>query len=83
MASAALALLALFFGGLTTYRKGWTALANRNLNINALMSIAVTGAFLIGQWPEAAMNGVYMIGSPVVYPTVAEIATVRSLWGME
>src|SRR5690606_22161296 len=26
-----------------------------SLNINALMSIAVTGAFLIGQWPEAAM----------------------------
>jgi Cd2+/Zn2+-exporting ATPase len=25
------------------------------LNINALMSVAVTGAFLIGQWPEAAM----------------------------
>ena len=52
---AALALLAVFSGGLTTYRKGWTALANRKLNINALMSIAVTGAFLIGQWPEAAM----------------------------
>ena len=28
---------------------------NGNLNINALMSIAVTGAVLIGQWPEAAM----------------------------
>ncbi len=52
---AALALVAVFSGGLTTYRKGWTALANRQLNINALMSIAVTGAFLIGQWPEAAM----------------------------
>ena len=32
---------------------------------------------------SGAMNGVYMIGSPVAYPTVAEIATVRSLWGME
>ena len=30
---AALALLAVGFGGLTTYRKGWTALANRKLNI--------------------------------------------------
>ncbi|KAB0702073.1 hypothetical protein F7O91_34790, partial [Pseudomonas aeruginosa] len=40
--------------GLPTYRKGWIALKNRNLNINALMSIAVTGAVLIGQWPEAA-----------------------------
>jgi Cd2+/Zn2+-exporting ATPase len=25
------------------------------LNINALMAVAVTGAFVIGQWPEAAM----------------------------
>jgi Cd2+/Zn2+-exporting ATPase len=25
------------------------------LNINALMSVAVAGAFVIGQWPEAAM----------------------------
>ena len=32
---------------------------------------------------SGAMNGVYMIGSPVVSPTVAEIATVRRLWGME
>ena len=51
----ALALLAVFTGGLPTYKKGWIALRNRNLNINALMSIAVTGAMLIGHWPEAAM----------------------------
>ncbi|MCC7485103.1 MAG: heavy metal translocating P-type ATPase [Burkholderiales bacterium] len=51
----ALALLAIATGGLETYRKGWIALRNFNLNINALMSIAVTGAMLIGQWPEAAM----------------------------
>jgi Cd2+/Zn2+-exporting ATPase len=49
------ALVAIVFGGLTTFRKGWLALRNRNLNINALMSVAVTGAFLIGQYPEAAM----------------------------
>lgn len=42
-------------GGLPTYRKGWIALRNLNLNMNALMSIAVTGAMLIGHWPEAAM----------------------------
>jgi Cd2+/Zn2+-exporting ATPase len=51
----ALALVAIFSGGLSTYKKGWIALKNRNLNINALMSIAVTGAMLIGHWPEAAM----------------------------
>jgi Cd2+/Zn2+-exporting ATPase len=51
----ALALVAVATGGFQTYRKGWIALKNRNLNINALMSIAVTGAMIIGQWPEAAM----------------------------
>ncbi len=52
---AAFALVAIAVAGLGTYRKGWIALRNRNLNINALMSIAVTGALLIGHWPEAAM----------------------------
>jgi len=51
----ALALVAIFTGGLSTYKKGWIALRNRNLNMNALMSIAVTGAMVIGHWPEAAM----------------------------
>lgn len=54
-ATAALALAAIMACGLGTYRKGWIAVRNGNLNINALMSIAVTGAVLIGQWPEAAM----------------------------
>ncbi|QDJ51942.1 heavy metal translocating P-type ATPase [Bordetella hinzii] len=53
--TAVLALAAIAASGLGTYRKGWIAVRNGNLNINALMSIAVTGAVLIGQWPEAAM----------------------------
>lgn len=51
----ALALGAIITGGLPTYKKGLIAVKNLNLNINALMSIAVTGAMLIGYWPEAAM----------------------------
>lgn len=51
----ALALFAIAVSGTGTYKKGWIALKNFNLNINALMAIAVTGAVLIGQWPEAAM----------------------------
>ncbi|WP_222613862.1 heavy metal translocating P-type ATPase [Undibacterium seohonense] len=51
----ALSLLAILISGIGTYKKGWIALANLNLNINALMAIAVTGAVIIGQWPEAAM----------------------------
>lgn len=50
-----LALCAIAASGIGTYKKGWIALKNFNLNINALMAIAVTGAVLIGQWPEAAM----------------------------
>ena len=50
-----LALLAIALTGVETYAKGWLSLRHGSLNINALMSIAVTGAFLIGQWPEAAM----------------------------
>lgn len=68
---AALALAAILGCGLGTYKKGWIALKNRNLNINALMSIAVTGAVLIGQWPEAAMV--------MVLFSVAELIEARSL----
>ncbi|TCK35316.1 Cd2+/Zn2+-exporting ATPase [Paraburkholderia sp. BL8N3] len=68
---AALALLAVAGSGLTTYRKGWIAVRNGNLNINALMSIAVTGALLLGQWPEAAMV--------MVLFTIAELIEAKSL----
>lgn len=50
-----LALVAVCTAGLETYRKGWLALVHRQLNMNVLMAVAVTGAALIGQWPEAAM----------------------------
>ncbi len=52
---AALALVAILLAGLETFKKGIMALIHRNLNINALMSIAVTGAIILGEWPEAAM----------------------------
>ena len=68
---ALLAIVAIGLCGLSTYKKGWIALKNRNLNINALMSIAVTGAVLIGQWPEAAMV--------MVLFTLAELIEARSL----
>ena len=51
----AVALVAIGLAGISTYRKGWAALRRLRFNINALMTVAVTGAFLIGQWPEAAM----------------------------
>ena len=53
--AAAVAVLAIGLSGLGTYRKGWIAVRHGELNINALMSIAVTGAVAIGAWSEAAM----------------------------
>ena len=51
----ALAVLAIYLSGIEVYKKGVKALLHGKLNINALMSVAVTGALAIGQWPEAAM----------------------------
>ncbi|MFN6993017.1 MAG: heavy metal translocating P-type ATPase [Aquincola tertiaricarbonis] len=51
----AVAAVAILLAGLETYTKGLQALRHGRLNINALMAVAVTGAFAIGQWPEAAM----------------------------
>ena len=50
-----LALVAVLLSGLSTYWKGLQSLRRLRLNISALMAVAVTGALLIGQWPEAAM----------------------------
>ncbi|RQW85487.1 MAG: heavy metal translocating P-type ATPase, partial [Geobacter sp.] len=69
--SAVLAILAVAVCGLGTYKKGFLAIANGNLNINALMSIAVTGALFLGVWPEAAMV--------MVLFTIAELIEVKSL----
>ena len=69
--TALLAIVAVMFSGLTTYKKGWIAVRNGNLNINALMSIAVTGALVLGQWPEAAMV--------MVLFTIAELIEAKSL----
>lgn len=70
-APALLALSAVGLSGIGTYKKGLTALFNGVLNINALMSIAVTGALALGQWPEAAMV--------MVLFAIAEFIEARSL----
>lgn len=69
--AAILALVAVALSGIETYRKGWLALRRGDLNINALMSIAVTGALLLRQWPEAAMV--------MVLFTIAELIEARSV----
>ena len=54
-AGMALAVLAIGLAGLGVYKAGIQSLLQLRLGIHALMAVAVTGAFLIGQWPEAAM----------------------------
>ena len=55
LAGMLVAVVAIWLAGIDTYKKGVAALTRGKLNINALMAVAVTGAFVIGQWPEAAM----------------------------
>lgn len=55
IAGMAIAVIGIWLAGFDTYTKGFFALRHGRLNINALMTVAVTGAFLIGQWAEAAM----------------------------
>lgn len=49
------ALGAMALSGLPTFKKGWLALRKKTMSINSLMMIAIIGAILIGEWPEAAM----------------------------
>jgi Cd2+/Zn2+-exporting ATPase len=67
----AMAAMAILLVGMPTLRKGWVALATRTLNINFLMSVAVIGAFAIGEFPEAAMV--------IVLFAIAELIEQRSL----
>jgi Cd2+/Zn2+-exporting ATPase len=55
---ASLALAAIALGGREMLVKGWRAVRAFSLGINFLMTIAVAGAILIGEWPEAAMVAV-------------------------
>ena len=67
----ALAATAIWLAGFSTYSKGLAALRRGHLNMNALMGVAVTGAFLIGEWPEAAMV--------MALYAIAELIEARSL----
>ncbi|MDP3293488.1 MAG: heavy metal translocating P-type ATPase [Nevskia sp.] len=71
VAEMVLALGAIWLAGFDTYKKGFASLRNGRLNITALMTVAVTGAFLIGQWPEAAMV--------MALYSIAELIEARSL----
>jgi Cd2+/Zn2+-exporting ATPase len=69
--SVVLAVVAILLAGFTTYKKGWISVRHLDLNMNALMTIAVTGAVIIGEYSEAAMV--------MVLFTLAEALEDRSL----
>ncbi|MCK9192385.1 MAG: heavy metal translocating P-type ATPase [Nevskia sp.] len=71
VAEMVLALAAIWLAGFDTYKKGLASLRRGRFNITALMTVAVTGAFLIGQWPEAAMV--------MALYSIAELIEARSL----
>lgn len=48
-------LLAIASGGFAIIPRGWKSLFSGQLNMTGLMALAVTVAFIIGQYPEAAM----------------------------
>lgn len=50
-----ISVISISISGLSTYKDGLKGILKGKLNVNALMSVAVTGAFIIGEWPEAAM----------------------------
>ena len=54
----ALAVAAIVLGGREMLAKGWRAVRAFSLGINFLMTVAVAGAVVIGEWPEAAMVAV-------------------------
>ncbi|MDR2164122.1 MAG: heavy metal translocating P-type ATPase [Zoogloeaceae bacterium] len=53
--AALLALMGIALSGAGVYLRGWRALLAGRLGIDTLMALAVTGALVLRQWPEAAM----------------------------
>ncbi len=49
---------AMVVGGWKTYQKAWRSLLGRRLDMNVLMSTAIIGAVIIGEWEEGALVAV-------------------------
>ncbi|MDR2129334.1 MAG: cation-translocating P-type ATPase [Burkholderiaceae bacterium] len=74
-----MALAAIALAGLGTCRNGLAALRRGQLGIDALMAVAVIGAFIIGQWPEAAMvMALYAIAERIEHGATARASNAIS-----
>jgi Cd2+/Zn2+-exporting ATPase len=70
-AAVPLYLAAILVGGVPIARTGWQRLRQGSLDMNALMTVAVAGAMVIGEWGEGA--------STVVLFSLAQLLEARSL----
>ncbi len=71
MAAIPLYLAAILVGGFPVARTGWQRLRQGNVDMNTLMTVAVGGAMVIGEWGEGA--------STVVLFSLAQLLEARSL----
>jgi Zn2+/Cd2+-exporting ATPase len=61
---APLCAVAILVGGASTFRGAWASLRSRAMDMNVLMSIAVVGAAVVGEWTEgASVVALYSLGN--------------------
>lgn len=74
-------LTAILVGGYWTFLRGWAAMRVRQVDMNVLMTIAVTGAVCIGQWSEGGTVAfLYSLSNLLEYYTMER--TRQSLRGL-
>jgi Zn2+/Cd2+-exporting ATPase len=81
LAAYPLLLAAVASGGYLTFRRGFSGLLQRRMDMNVLMTVAVTGALLIGEWWEAATVAFLFAASNALetYTTEKNRKSIRSL----
>lgn len=79
----ALLLLTVLTGGHLTFRRALTAFAQRRMDMNVLMSVAVAGALVIGEWWEAATVAFLFAASHALetYTSEKNRHSIRALMG--
>jgi Cd2+/Zn2+-exporting ATPase len=74
-------LISVITGGHLTFRRGFSAALQRRMDINVLMTVAVAGAILIGEWWEAATVAFLFAASNALetYTTEKNRKSIRTL----
>ena len=74
-------LVTIIVGGQTTFRRAWQALLQRRLDMNVLMTTAVIGAIIIGEWWEGSVVAFLFAASNALetYTTEKNRRSIRTL----